>query len=103
MAFFIALLFLVFAFFYIQYSYFHICVAVVAFIYGYRQFKKRDTPFEKRERELRRKNTVDAISRGAGRSRSLLLSDSLLPRSRKSGSIAAALQKRKRAAFQPPL
>ena len=54
-AFFIALLFLVFAFFYIQYRYLHICIAVLAFIYGCRQLKKRDTPFEKRERELRRK------------------------------------------------
>jgi predicted membrane protein len=54
-AFFIALMFLVFAFFYIQYRYFHICIAVLALIYGYRQLKKRDTPFEKRERELRSK------------------------------------------------
>jgi predicted membrane protein len=54
-AFFIALMFLVFAFFYIQYRYLHICIAVLALIYGYRQLKKRDTPFEKRERELRRK------------------------------------------------
>ena len=54
-AFFIALMFLVFAFFYVQYRYFHICIAVLALIYGYRQLKKRDTPFEKRERELRSK------------------------------------------------
>ena len=54
-AFFVALIFLVFAFFYIQYRYLHICIAVMAFIYGCRQFKRRDTPFEKRERELRRK------------------------------------------------
>ena len=54
-AFFIALMFVVFAFFYIQYRYLHICIAVVAFIYGFRQLKKRDTPFEKRERELRGK------------------------------------------------
>jgi len=54
-AFFIALMFLVFAFFYIQYRYVHIFIAVLAFIYGFRQLKKRDTPFEKRERELRSK------------------------------------------------
>jgi predicted membrane protein len=54
-AFFITLVFLVFAFFYIQYRYLHLAVAVLAFIYGYRQLKKHDTPFEKRERELRRK------------------------------------------------
>ena len=54
-AFFIALMFLVFAFFYIQYRYLHICIAVAAFIYGFRQLKKQDTPFEKRERELRSK------------------------------------------------
>jgi predicted membrane protein len=55
-AFFIALVFLVFAFFYIQYRYLHICIAVLAFVYGFRQLKRRDTPFEKRERELRSKN-----------------------------------------------
>ena len=54
-AFFIALLFLVFAVLDVRYRYFHLCVAIVAFVYGYRQFKKRDTPFERRERELRRK------------------------------------------------
>ena len=54
-AFFIALMFLVFAFFYVQYLYFHLCIAILALIYGYRQLKKRDTPFEKRERELRSK------------------------------------------------
>ena len=54
-AFFIALLFLVFAFFYTQYIVLHICIAVLAIIYGFRQLKRRDTPFEKRERELRSK------------------------------------------------
>ena len=38
-----------------QYRYFHICVAILALIYGYRQLRKRDTPFERRERETRRK------------------------------------------------
>jgi predicted membrane protein len=54
-AFFITLMFLIFAFFYIQYRYLHICIAVLALIFGYRKLKKRDTPFEKRERELRSK------------------------------------------------
>jgi predicted membrane protein len=54
-AIFIALVFLVFAFFDIRYRYFHLCIAVLALIYAYRQFKKRDTPFERHERELRRK------------------------------------------------
>jgi hypothetical protein len=52
---FIGLLFVAFAFLHGHYRYFHICVAIVAFIYAYRQLKKRDTPFEKHERELRRK------------------------------------------------
>ena len=38
-----------------HYRYFHLCVALVAFIYGYKQIKKHDTPFERREREIRRK------------------------------------------------
>lgn len=49
------LIFIAFAFLHSQFRYFHLCVAIVAFVYGYRQFKKRITPFEKRERELRRK------------------------------------------------
>jgi hypothetical protein len=51
----IGLLFVVFAFLHGQYRYFHICVAIVAFVYAYRLLKQRDTPFEKHERELRRK------------------------------------------------
>jgi hypothetical protein len=38
-----------------QYRYFHLVVAIVAFGYGYKQLKKQDTPFERREREIRRK------------------------------------------------
>ncbi|MBN1568374.1 MAG: hypothetical protein JXA73_11050 [Acidobacteria bacterium] len=49
------LLFTAFAYFHSQYRYFHLCVAIAAFVYAYRQFRKRITPFEKRERELRRK------------------------------------------------
>jgi hypothetical protein len=52
---FIGLLFVAFSFLYSPYRYFHLCVAIVAFAYGYRQLKKRDTPFERHERELRRK------------------------------------------------
>ena len=38
-----------------QYRYFHLCVAIVALVYAYKRFKRRDTPFEKRERESRRR------------------------------------------------
>jgi len=51
----VGLLFLAFSYLHGPYRYFHLCVAVVAFLYGYRQFKKRDTPFERHEREMRRK------------------------------------------------
>ncbi len=48
--------FLVVAYIDAHYRYFHIAVALVAFIYAYKQLKKRATPFERRERELRRKS-----------------------------------------------
>ena len=51
----VGLVFIAFSFLHDQYRYFHLCVAIVAFVYAYRQFKKRDTPFEKHEREMRRK------------------------------------------------
>jgi hypothetical protein len=54
-AFFIALVFLVLTVWDVRYRYFFLCVAILAFIYGCRQFKKRDTPFERHEREIRRK------------------------------------------------
>jgi len=38
-----------------RHRYFHLCAAIIAFVYAYRQFRKRDTPFEKHEREIRRK------------------------------------------------
>jgi len=38
-----------------QYRYFHLVVAVVAFVYAYKRFKRHDTPFERREREARRR------------------------------------------------
>jgi hypothetical protein len=54
-AFAIGLGFIGLSFLHSQYRYFHLCVAIFAFIYGYKQFKKRMTPFERREREIRRK------------------------------------------------
>ncbi len=55
-AFLVGLVFLALAALDVRHRYFHLCVVLVALFYGYRQWKKRDTPFEKRERELRRKN-----------------------------------------------
>jgi hypothetical protein len=55
-SFFVALVFLVFALMDVRYRYVHLCIAVLALIYGYKKLKKRDTPFEKHEREIRRKN-----------------------------------------------
>ena len=37
-----------------HYRYFHLVVAVVALYYGWRRISRQETPFEKRERELRR-------------------------------------------------
>jgi len=51
----VGLAFIAFAFLFSQYRYVHLCVAIVALLYAYKQFKKRDTPFEKREREIRGK------------------------------------------------
>ncbi len=55
MALFVGLGFIAVAFFYRQYMYFFFCLAIIAFVYGYRQFRRRDTPFERHEREMRRK------------------------------------------------
>lgn len=38
-----------------RYRVFYLCVAVISLICGYKQFKKRYTPFERQEKELRRK------------------------------------------------
>jgi len=38
-----------------QYRLFYLCLAVIALGYGVKQLRKRDTPFERRERELRRR------------------------------------------------
>jgi hypothetical protein len=51
----IALIVLALAFAYPDYRYVFICVAIVGFAYGYKQFRKQDTPFERHERELRRR------------------------------------------------
>jgi hypothetical protein len=39
-----------------QYRYLFLILAILAFFYGYKQLKRRDTPFERREREIRRKS-----------------------------------------------
>jgi len=52
----VAVLFVAFAFLYDTYRYVHICVAIVAFVFACKQLRKRNTPFERREREIRRKN-----------------------------------------------
>jgi hypothetical protein len=54
-AFVVGLGFIAIGFFDSQYRYFHLAVAIIAFGYGYKQIKRRDTPFERREKELRRK------------------------------------------------
>jgi hydrogenase/urease accessory protein HupE len=38
-----------------RYRYVCLCVALLAIFYGYRQIKKHDTPFERHERDLRRR------------------------------------------------
>jgi hypothetical protein len=38
-----------------EYRYFHVCIAIIAFVYGYRQLRRHDTPFQRHEREIRRK------------------------------------------------
>jgi 4-hydroxybenzoate polyprenyltransferase len=47
--------FMIVALFNDRYRYFFLCVGIIAFVYAYKKFKKRDTPFERREREIRRK------------------------------------------------
>ncbi len=37
-----------------QYRYFHLVVAAIALYYGYKRISRQETPFQKRERELRR-------------------------------------------------
>ena len=37
-----------------QYRYFHLAVALFALYFGYKRITRQETPFERRERELRR-------------------------------------------------
>ncbi len=46
--------FLGLAYFDSQYRYFHLAVALVAFYFAYKRITRRETPFERREREMRR-------------------------------------------------
>jgi hypothetical protein len=55
MAFAVALIVLALSFAYPGYRYVFLCVAIVVFAYGIKQFRKQDTPFERHERELRRR------------------------------------------------
>jgi len=36
-----------------QYRYLYILLAIVAFYYGYRYLRRKETPFERKEREMR--------------------------------------------------
>jgi hypothetical protein len=56
LAFVIALGFIGMGCYYSQYRFVCFCIALIAIAYGYKQLKKRDTPFERREREMRRKS-----------------------------------------------
>lgn len=38
-----------------RYRYFFLCLAVVSIAYGFKQYRKHDTPFERHEREMKRK------------------------------------------------
>ncbi|HYK89042.1 MAG TPA: hypothetical protein VE398_09740 [Acidobacteriota bacterium] len=42
------------AFFDAQYRYFHLAVAAISLYFGYKRISRQETPFQKRERELRR-------------------------------------------------
>jgi len=55
MAFLVALGFIGASLIFSHYRYLFIGLAICAFVYACRQFKKRHTPFEKHERELRRR------------------------------------------------
>jgi hypothetical protein len=36
-----------------QYRYLYILLGILAFFYGYRNLKRKETPFERKEREMR--------------------------------------------------
>lgn len=50
----IGLGFIAISYFDAQYRYFHLAVALVALYFGYKRISRQETPFEKREREMRR-------------------------------------------------
>ena len=54
-AFLIALGFILVASFYGRFRFVCICIALIAAAYGCKQLRKRDTPFQRQEREMRRK------------------------------------------------
>ncbi len=54
-AFLVALAFICAAFFYYQFRFIFICLALIAIAYGFKQMKKHVTPFQRHEREMRRK------------------------------------------------
>lgn len=54
-AFAVGLVLLVISYFESQYRYVFLVGGIIALYFGYKQLRKRDTPFQKRERELRRK------------------------------------------------
>ncbi len=54
MAFVVGLGFIGIAFLYTQYLYFFLVIALLAIVYGFKQLKKHDTPFQRHEREMRR-------------------------------------------------
>jgi 4-hydroxybenzoate polyprenyltransferase len=54
-AFLIALVFIGLGFYSPQFRWICICIALIAIVYGYKQLKKHDTPFQRQEREIRRK------------------------------------------------
>jgi hypothetical protein len=52
----IVLAFIGLSFFHSQFRYLYLVVAFCVLIYGIKKLKTHDTPFERRERELRRKS-----------------------------------------------
>jgi 4-hydroxybenzoate polyprenyltransferase len=51
----IALALFALSFIHSQHRYFYLVVTLFALVYGWKQFKRRITPFEKHERDIRRK------------------------------------------------
>jgi hypothetical protein len=53
LAFVVGIGFIVVAFLDAQYRYLYLLLAILAFYYGYRRFGHKETPFERKEREMR--------------------------------------------------